>query len=569
MATTQVMKARGPLLILAVLLACAAPASAETYRGTLDVQHMDNFAGGTVKTQYALVDDGRRTPLRPTVKPAAPSGTLVKVTGDREGGVITGRVQATGSGAQAYPAQLGQHETLVLLINFADDTREPWTKDEVRESIFTNPDSANAFFQDESHGQIELTGVVRADGDVTDWMTIGSRNGLCDINQIYHQGIQAATTAGIDVWSYDHLLFTYPALPNCGFAGAAMVPGNLVWLNGDLRTRVVAHEVGHNMGLHHANGYACTENGAPVAISSTCTSGEYGDPYDVMGNSASNHNNSWHLEKLGTLGAGNVKTITTSGTYTLASARDQDPDAVQSIRIPRRRDAGGAVLDYYYLEVREAGGLFETFSYFYDVYGKDGVSIRLNPDPVTMTQSNLIDTTPGSDWWHYDAPLAAGKTFSDGSVSVTTDSVADGEASVTISVPEPPAPPPPPPPSTGTGSGTPKPPAPAGRRPTPPAPVVTTPRPAADVKPPAVRVLSPRNLRKLRRRVNIRAAATDDRGVARMELWIDGKRRKVVKAAELRYRWSIRPGRHRIEVRAFDAAGNRSRLKRTAVARRR
>jgi hypothetical protein len=47
--------------------------------------------------------------------------------------------------------------------------------------------------------------------------------------------------------------------------------------------------------------------------------------------------------------------------------------------------------------------------------------------------------------------------------------------------------------------------------------------------------------------------------VARIELWIDGGRRKTVRAASLRYGWPVRQiprGRHRVVLRAYDASGN-------------
>jgi hypothetical protein len=88
-----------------------------------------------------------------------------------------------------------------------------------------------------------------------------------------------------------------------------------------------------------------------------------------------------------------------------------------------------------------------------------------------------------------------------------------------------------------------------------------------DVTRPRATIRSPRSLRKVRGRVTIRAAATDDRGVARIELWIDGRRRHVARGAKLSYRWTARRGRHRIEVRAFDEAGNSSRATTVAVGR--
>ena len=72
----------------------------------------------------------------------------------------------------------------------------------------------------------------------------------------------------------------------CGWAGLAEMPGRQFWLNGDVSTRVFAHELGHNMGVHHAGSLTCTAGGVAVQMSSDCSFDEYGDPFDVMGSRA-------------------------------------------------------------------------------------------------------------------------------------------------------------------------------------------------------------------------------------------------------------------------------------------
>src|SRR6185436_587839 len=47
--------------------------------------------------------------------------------------------------------------------------------------------------------------------------------------------------------------------------------------------RVLVHELGHRFGLGHAGALECQDaNGAPVPLSDTCTSQEYGDQFSVM-----------------------------------------------------------------------------------------------------------------------------------------------------------------------------------------------------------------------------------------------------------------------------------------------
>jgi hypothetical protein len=77
---------------------------------------------------------------------------------------------------------------------------------------------------------------------------------------------------------------------------------------------------------------------------------------------------------------------------------------------------------------------------------------------------------------------------------------------------------------------------------------------------PVVRIVSPARGSRVRGRTVVRATASDDVAVSRIELWVDGKLRTVVTDGRLAWRWQVartRPGRHLIVVRAYDASGNR------------
>lgn len=60
---------------------------------------------------------------------------------------------------------------------------------------------------------------------------------------------------------------------------------------GDLESElavVLVHEMGHVLGLDHATSLTCRdEAGSPVPLSGSCTSEEYGDPFDIMGHGLS------------------------------------------------------------------------------------------------------------------------------------------------------------------------------------------------------------------------------------------------------------------------------------------
>jgi hypothetical protein len=336
--------------------------------------------------------------------------------------------------------------------------------------------------------------------------------------------------------------------------------------------------------------------------------------------------------------AGDVQVVNGAGTYTVSAT-----NARGGTRLLRVARPAGSSPPYYDLELRAADGVFDDF--LSNDPAVQGVTIHADPEVTTLTQSKLIDATPGSSWGVADAPLAAGKTFSDGALSITVDSIDNGVATVHVTTGSPPqdlSPPSVPGPLSATPAPTkvelswppasddvgvegyrvlrgttqigtttgltwtdyvvtpgntytyrvaaydaaghvstsaavtaavPQPPAESSTTtdptsdpgqstdpaPGPTPPVVTPPTP--DRARPRVKIKSPSRRSHLHRAAIVRAVATDDTRVVRMEIWIDLKRKKVVRGADVSWHWALRRarrGRHLIAVRAFDAAGNES-----------
>jgi Bacterial Ig domain len=81
-----------------------------------------------------------------------------------------------------------------------------------------------------------------------------------------------------------------------------------------------------------------------------------------------------------------------------------------------------------------------------------------------------------------------------------------------------------------------------------------------DTRPPRLRLVR----RRLEQAIVLRAGAKDAGGVRSIELSIDGRKRKKRAGASLRFRWNtsqVRPGSHRVTVRAADRSGNVARLR--------
>ncbi|MFL5886819.1 MAG: hypothetical protein ACJ77M_17250, partial [Thermoleophilaceae bacterium] len=342
-------------LALPILLACGAPAHAESrYQGRLEIRHYDDMPADRSSTRYSLAGPHGSERLSLQRMPRVRSGSRVTVLGRASHGRIVGSV--AGGSARAATVTPGPRTTAVVLINFSDDTRQPWTVDQARQRVFTAPDSTNAFFQDESYGQVSLVGKLRPDGDVFGWYTLPVSASNCDPDLWTSQAQAAARASGVDLSGYQHVVYAFPPERSCAWSGLGELPGTQAWVNGDIGVKTIAHELEHNMGTHHASSYRCSDGaGDPVAISGNCSVDEYGDPFDVMGGYLARHSSAWHLQQLGFLAGSHVQTVAQSGTYTVQTALVQGLPT-QLVRIPRTRWANGAVKDYYYLDLRSSGG---------------------------------------------------------------------------------------------------------------------------------------------------------------------------------------------------------------------
>ncbi len=340
--------------------------------------------------------------------------------------------------SQASPLA-GARKVAVILFTLPGDSGHSWTQEQARSRVFTASNSVSALYEEESYGQISLTGKLRADGDVFGPFDLSGSTAGCPYSTWNDEADQAAASAGVDLFGYQHIVYIFPLKSACQWGGIAELGGSRIDINGnsfgDAATRTIAHEFGHNFGLQHAGSWTCTSGGARVQISDTCTIGEYGDPFDTMGNGY-RHNSGWNLAKLGLFAPENVETVSASGTYSLRSALTPTTEPTV-LRIPRARAAtNNNITSWYYLEIRQTGGIFENVS---DA-SMTGVSIRATAGS-TSPETLLLDANPATSSFN-DAPLKTGQTFDGGPVQVKTLSAGNGRATVEVEVDtEPPSPP--------------------------------------------------------------------------------------------------------------------------------
>jgi len=408
------------LLAFGALLAFSTTALAkDTVRGRLDIRHTDDMAHGKSSTRYTLHrSKKKRLNVRPTRTPNVFSGSRVIVRGRQKGRVISGNVKAAPGVRAAGAGVLGEYRVAVLLFNFADDRYVPWTPATVENRFFNASNSLDTYFKEQSYNQVDL------EGEVHGWYELSQNGAGCDVDAWAAAAKAKAAAEGVVLSAYDSIAYVFPDQADCSWGGLAELPGNDLWLNGTISQGVASHELGHNMGVHHASALAC----GSVAYGSSCSKLEYGDPFSSMG-SGSRRMAGWHLQQLGYFQPGNVQTVSADGRYNIRTTLNASPDP-QVLKIPR-----GTSGEYYYVDLRGSGGVFDSFG-LTDPAVK-GVTLRLGYGPTTRLQSKLIDTTPNSYSNTYtdftDAPLAVERTFSDGTVSITTVAISGGVATVDVS----------------------------------------------------------------------------------------------------------------------------------------
>ena len=310
----------------------AKAASASSFSGVLRLGHADNFDGSPSEFFFALDSgDGRHK----RVEHATMLGELRKrharqhrrpVRGHRRVGPGAHRDRGTGgsvanqrphrprrAGYHELPGDSGQVSAAPMLPAYGAD---PFTAAALNTAVFGASGSVKEYYNEVSYGQQLLSGVV-ADNGSGGFLQAGVAAPSCsDYTAIGTAAENAAKARGYNVAGYSAILYVFNNVSGCGWSGLAYVGYARAWSNNTTNLLVIAHELGHNFGLAHAASLDC---GANVIDATTCTSSEYGDPYDVMGNNRAMHFSSAQKSVLNWLPAGTVSTHTTgTATYTLS-----------------------------------------------------------------------------------------------------------------------------------------------------------------------------------------------------------------------------------------------------------
>ena len=247
----------------------------------------------------------------------------------------------------------GPKRAIAILVNFLNDTSEPYSISQSQTTMFAASGSVAAYWAEVSNGNTTIS------GDIAGWYTLPiNKPTSCesaDWSAIRTGARTAASDGGWDLSSYQFDIYVFPDVPACSWAGLGSVGGPGVWINQAFSVRVTGHELGHNYGLLHAHTLDC----GAASIGGTCadpsdSSHEYGDLYDIMGKNL-RHVNAFSKDAMGWLPASDVATLS-AGSATFDLQPLESGAGLRGVRIPT--SVAGRT---YWLEFRQAIG-FDSLS---------------------------------------------------------------------------------------------------------------------------------------------------------------------------------------------------------------
>lgn len=316
----------------------AAQSEGEEFHGSGKIQSIiiENFAPSSEMKNYSLaLDNGLHIPLSISDLPAdVLLNSLVQVDGVWESRVGVGLSVVPSQilplfqfAASALPTTAsGARKALVLKVGF-NGASVACSNTQLANTMWTGTRSVREFYETATYNQMTWTPDV--DGDASQDVFAVSINysvSPCAYATWVNAAMTQATGMGVNLALYQHVIVMVPTSvqSSCGFAGIAPLNcGSSCWMiSADCSyPDIVIHELGHNLGLNHAG----TDFNDDGEVGSTATD-EYGDWSCPMGISGVGYRrfNAPHQRQMGWMPDDREQSVTTSGTYTIASS-DIDP----------------------------------------------------------------------------------------------------------------------------------------------------------------------------------------------------------------------------------------------------
>ncbi|MCR4334480.1 MAG: peptidoglycan-binding protein [Patescibacteria group bacterium] len=373
----------------------------DTITGTLEVMHIDDFKNhdnskfeytlNAIIKKYSILSPTPITPInggKVKVDGYALDDLMVLANGDPSMVILAG---------QGSKEALGNQRVLALITEMKGET-SPITVADAEKALFDETSPFQKFYREQSYGKAWFSGKAykikldRAGGE-------GCTSGI----NIFDEDVIAAIKAqNINLDNFDRILFI-PPVGYCSGVGKGVIEIegkkymlSTSWVSfNDFKSHLdnntfsitLAHELGHALGVMHANFLLCDKH-------DPCVHQEYGNYFDVMGSGVGDFN-ALYKEQLNWLVPDDFVVITKDGNYNIKPLENKN-----GIRAAKVINPFIGPLSIMYLEARAN----VNSRYKGDLVSGQENSLLLNipqrPKELKQTDVELIDMTPGIPGWN-------------------------------------------------------------------------------------------------------------------------------------------------------------------------